>query len=336
MSDIKTILSKIWLISNYNNWVASGTPENKIVEQLWLQKKNNSTPGIQLVDRFDMLPNVNYINLSGNRGITRIPPSIENLENLKLLDLTDTGIETIEKDEIINMKNRGISIIIKGTPLYKKLYETNKMERKIDKETTATNIIDAEDIKITDLLQSANYKIFIVKNNYYSVDISLLNNIKRKIFRCDQNNSYNSYNSDSDIDSDSDSDENYAKKNELFALQNIVPFNGYVFMDDFKKAIASMDNKYFELEETSKKINSIKKETGECIELKDSLSLYSITPILVSISESSMPGSSNMPGSKRQRYNELGGGKRRTRRTRRTRKSRRSRRTRKSRKSKTR
>jgi hypothetical protein len=113
-------------------------------------------------------------------------------------------------------------------------------------------------------------------------------------------------------------------------------------MDDFKKAIASMDNKYFELEETSKKINSIKKETGECIELKDSLSLYSITPILVSISESSMPGSSNMPGSsdmpgsKRQRYNELGGGKRRTRRTRRTRKSRRSRRTRKSRKSKTR
>ena len=62
-----------WTISDYKNWIEAGTPLNENVKQLLLFKSGLTDD--QLVDKFDNLPNVNYIKLYGN-DITYIPSNV--------------------------------------------------------------------------------------------------------------------------------------------------------------------------------------------------------------------------------------------------------------------
>ena len=101
-----------WTISDYKNWIEAGTPLNDIVKQLLLFKSGLTDE--QLVDKFDNLPNVDYIKLYGN-DITYIPPSIGKLQKLKSLYLSETKITTLP-DELKNNHNE-LRITVNNTPL---------------------------------------------------------------------------------------------------------------------------------------------------------------------------------------------------------------------------
>ncbi len=101
-----------WTINDYNNWINAGTPLNENVKQLLLF--NSGLTDDQLVDKFDNLPNVNYIKLYGN-NITYLPPSIGKLQQLAFLYLSNTKITTLP-DELKNNHNN-LRITIGDTPL---------------------------------------------------------------------------------------------------------------------------------------------------------------------------------------------------------------------------
>jgi len=101
-----------WTINDYNNWIDAGTPLNENVKQLLLF--NSGLTDEQLVDKFDNLPNVNYIKLYGN-NITYLPPSIGKLRQLAFLYLSNTKITTLP-DELKNNHNN-LRITIGDTPL---------------------------------------------------------------------------------------------------------------------------------------------------------------------------------------------------------------------------
>jgi Leucine-rich repeat (LRR) protein len=101
-----------WTINDYNNWIDAGAPLNENVKQLLLF--NSGLTDEQLVDKFDNLPNVNYIKLYGN-NITYLPPSIGKLQQLVFLYLSNTKITTLP-DELKNNHNN-LRITIGDTPL---------------------------------------------------------------------------------------------------------------------------------------------------------------------------------------------------------------------------
>jgi hypothetical protein len=101
-----------WTISDYKNWIDAGTPLNETVKQLLLFKSGLTDE--QLVDKFDNLPNVDYIKLYGN-DITYIPPSIGKLQKLRSLYLSETKITTLP-DELKNNHNE-LRITVNNTPL---------------------------------------------------------------------------------------------------------------------------------------------------------------------------------------------------------------------------
>jgi Leucine-rich repeat (LRR) protein len=100
-----------WRKRQYTDWLNSGGLPDYNVETLHLNNDNDIT---NLSDNINNLPNLKEINLS-RTPITQLPSSIGQLNNLEELYLQHSGIESLP-EELKNI-TRPIKIVAYGTPL---------------------------------------------------------------------------------------------------------------------------------------------------------------------------------------------------------------------------
>jgi hypothetical protein len=100
-----------WTKRQYTDWLTKGGLPDYNVEVLQLNNNNDIT---NLSDNINNLPNLKEINLS-RTPITQLPSSIGQLNNLEELNLQNSGIESLP-EELKNI-TRPIKIVAYGTPL---------------------------------------------------------------------------------------------------------------------------------------------------------------------------------------------------------------------------
>jgi Leucine-rich repeat (LRR) protein len=100
-----------WQKRQYTDWLNSGGLPDYNVETLHLSNNNDIT---NLSDNINNLPNLKEINLS-RTPITQLPSSIGQLNNLEELYLQNSGIESLPEE--LKTITRPIKIVAYGTPL---------------------------------------------------------------------------------------------------------------------------------------------------------------------------------------------------------------------------
>jgi hypothetical protein len=100
-----------WQKRQYADWLNSGGLPDYNVETLHLSNNNDIT---NLSDNINNLPNLKEINLS-RTPITQLPSSIGQLNNLEELYLQNSGIESLPEE--LKTITRPIKIVAYGTPL---------------------------------------------------------------------------------------------------------------------------------------------------------------------------------------------------------------------------